>query len=59
MAINIKRPGLLHTKLGIPQGHKIPMAKLQAAKHSSSPSLRKEANFAINARGFNHLRKRT
>ncbi|MDE1868212.1 MAG: hypothetical protein KGI08_10955 [Thaumarchaeota archaeon] len=56
-SISIKRPGLLHSKLGVPQGHKIPMSKLQAAKHSSSPAMRKEANFAINARGFNHSRK--
>lgn len=40
--------GLLHKKLGVPQGEKIPAAKLAAAKHSSSASERKEATFAEN-----------
>lgn len=56
MAINIKpsRKGLLHSKLGVPQGQPIPQAKLAAAKQSKSPALRKEATFAENAKGFNH-----
>lgn len=56
MAINIKpsRKGLLHKKLGVPQGERIPAGKLQEALHSASPTLRKEANFARNARKFNH-----
>lgn len=54
MTIKIKRPGLLHKKLGVPQGKKIPAGKLAAAKKSSSPALRKEANFAINAKKFKH-----
>ena len=59
MAIHIKpsRKGLLHEKLGVPQGEKIPMSKLRAARHSKSPALRKEANFAINAKGFSHPAK--
>lgn len=59
MAIHIKpsRKGLLHEKPGVPKGEKIPAAKLQAAKHSKSPSLRKEANFAINAKHFEHPAK--
>lgn len=54
--IHIKpsRRGLLHKKLGIKQGQKIPISRLMAAKHSESPALRKEANFAVNARGFKH-----
>lgn len=54
-ATTLKKPliqpshkGLLHKKLGVPQGQKIPMSKLEAAKNSKSPALRKEANFAIN-----------
>lgn len=47
-SIDIKHPGLLHKKLGVPQGQKIPPGKLAAAKRSKSPALRKEANFAIN-----------
>jgi hypothetical protein len=56
MAINIKpsRKGLLHKKLGVPQGEKIPASKLAKAKKSKSPSLRKEANFAVNAKKFDH-----
>lgn len=46
--------GLLHRKLGVPQGKPIPAAKLAAAKKSKSPALRKEANFAANAKKFNH-----
>ncbi len=56
MAINIKpsHKGLLHKKLGVPQGQHIPAGKLSAALHSSSPALRKEANFARNASHWNH-----
>lgn len=56
MAIKIKpsRKGLLHKKLGVPQGTKIPAAKLAKAKKSKSPALRKEADFAVNAKSFNH-----
>lgn len=56
MAIQIKKShkGLLHKKLGVAQGKKIPAAKLQAAAHSKSPALRKEADFAINAKKFKH-----
>jgi hypothetical protein len=55
-SIHIKpsRKGLLHKKLGVPTGKPIPAAKLAAAKKSKSPSLRKEANFAINAKKFKH-----
>lgn len=54
--IHIKpsRKGLLHKKLGVPQGEKISLASLMRAKRSSSPAMRKEANFAINTRSFNH-----
>ena len=54
ISINPSRKGLLHKKLGVPQGKKIPAGKLAAAKRSTSPSLRKEANFAINAKKFKH-----
>jgi len=61
MAINIKpsHKGLLHKDLHVAAGHKIPAAKLQAAKHSRDPAVRKRATFAINAKGFNHKRRRT
>lgn len=56
MAIHIKpsHKGLLHKKLGVPQGEKIPAAKIKAAEHSKSPALRKEAHFADNAKHFAH-----
>lgn len=53
-SIHIKHPGLLHQKLGVPQGQPIPQSKLQGALHSNSPALRKEANFAENAKHFDH-----
>lgn len=40
--------GLLHEKLGVPQGQKISTAAIIRALHSKSPSLRKEANFSRN-----------
>jgi hypothetical protein len=56
MSIEIKpsRRGLLHSKLGVPQGEKIPESKLRAALHSKSPALRREAQFAENAKHFKH-----
>lgn len=51
--INPKHKGMLHEDLGIPAGGKIPMSKLMAAKHSSSPAERKRATFAANARKWN------
>lgn len=49
-SIHIKpsHKGLLHKKLGVPQGEKIPQAKIEKARHSKSPALRKEAVFAEN-----------
>lgn len=42
----VKHPGALHEDLGVPQGQKIPAAKLQAATHSVNPTVRKRANLA-------------
>jgi hypothetical protein len=52
--IKPSRKGLLHKKLGVPQGSPIPAGKLAAALDSKSASLRKEAQFAKNAKGWNH-----
>ena len=54
MTIRIKKSheGKLHKALGIPAGQKIPLSKEEKAAHSKSPSLRKEAQFALNARHF-------
>ena len=33
----IKHPGALHRELGVPQGEKIPKAKIAKAAHSTNP----------------------
>jgi len=50
----IKRPGALHRALGVPQGEKIPAAKLAAAKKSENPRLRRQANLAATLKGMHH-----
>jgi hypothetical protein len=42
----VKNPGALHRQLGVPQGQKIPAAKIEKAAHSDNPTLRKRANLA-------------
>lgn len=41
-----KNKGALHRALGVPEGKKIPAAKMAAAKKSSNPKVRKEAAVA-------------
>ncbi len=48
--IKPENKGLLHKELGVPEGKKIPEAKLEKAKHSSSAAERKRATFAENAK---------
>lgn len=48
----IKHPGALHRDLGVPEGEKIPAAKLAAAKHSDNPTTRKRANLAATMSHF-------
>jgi len=50
--IDPAKKGALHKKLGVAKGKKIPAAKLNQALKSKSPVLRKEANFAKNAKGW-------
>lgn len=54
IAIKKSHEGLLHKDLHVPQGQKIPAAKLEKALHSPDPDVRKRANFAKNAKHFNH-----
>jgi hypothetical protein len=56
MPIDIKpsHKGRLHEALGIQAGVKIPLQRLEQAKNSPNPAIRKEANFALNARGWKH-----
>lgn len=42
------KKGALHQDLGIPQGQKIGKDRLESAKNSSDPTVRKRANFALN-----------
>lgn len=46
--------GELHSDLGVPQGQPIPAAKLESAKNSENPAVRKRAVFAQNAKNWNH-----
>ena len=50
----IKKPGSLHKTLGIPQGTKIPRARLIKAEHSPSPLTRKRATLAMTLKGLRH-----
>ena len=50
----IKHPGALHAELHVPQGQKIPAAKLSKATHSSNTTLRHRAQLAVTLKGFNH-----
>lgn len=53
----IKHPGALHRSLGVPQGEKIPPAKIAAASHSDNPTLARRANLARTLAGFRHAKK--
>lgn len=46
--------GMLHKELGVPQGKKISIGALMRAKSGGSSKMKKQANFAINARGWSH-----
>lgn len=48
----IKHPGALHKALHVPEGQKIPEAKLEKAEHSSNPTMRKRANLAKTLKGM-------
>lgn len=50
--------GKLHEHLGVPEGEKIPEAKLHAALNSSDPTIRKEANLAMTLKGMKHKKKK-
>jgi hypothetical protein len=56
MAIEIKKSheGRFHEWNGTPQGKEIPMSKIKQGERSADPKIRKEAQFADNARHWNH-----
>lgn len=52
----IKHPGALHRHLGVPEGEKIPQSKLEAARNSINPTVRREAALAHTLSGFHHTK---
>jgi hypothetical protein len=46
--------GGLHRALHVPEGEKIPAAKVEAATHSSDPHIQKMANLAETFKGMHH-----
>ena len=46
--------GKLHREMGIPEGEKIPAAKLEAATHSSNPEEARDAKRAETMKGWKH-----
>ena len=46
--------GKLHRELGIPEGEKIPPARLEAAEHSSNPEVKRDAIRAKTMEGWHH-----
>lgn len=49
----IKKPGALHKSLGVPEGDKIPVAKIKKAADSDNPKLARRAKLAETLEGFN------
>lgn len=46
------KKGALHRSLHVPEGKKIPEAKLEMAEHSKNPKLRKRAQLAETLKSF-------
>ncbi len=57
-AVPASHKGMLHRALHVPEGEKIPAAKLEAARHSKNAHVRHMASFAHNIRHLLHSRKR-
>lgn len=53
-ALHHLRKGGLHRALGVSESDTIPEAKIQAARNSDSPHVRKMAEFAHTMKGFKH-----
>lgn len=52
--LNPANRGKLHKSMGVAKGKKIPVARLKKAAKSKNETLRKRAQFALNARKWNH-----
>jgi len=50
----VKHPGALHRELHVPEGKKIPAAKLAKAEHSKNPKLAKLAHLAETLKHMHH-----
>ena len=57
MHLKLKK-GALHKELGVKQGKKLTAKQLNKAAHSKSPLERKRANFAKNAKKWDHKKKK-
>lgn len=51
------KKGALHEELGVPKDKKIPLSKLEKAKHSGNALERKRATLAETFRKANHSKK--
>lgn len=51
------KKGALHKELGVPKDKKIPLSKLEKAKHSGSAKERKRATLAETFRKASHSKK--
>ena len=54
LKIKSSHKGLLHKDLGIAEGEHISDEKLEAAKQSKDPLIRRRATFALNVRHWHH-----
>lgn len=50
--------GKLHREIGVPEGEKIPAAKLKAAEHSDNPEIKRDAIRARTMEGWSHGKAR-
>lgn len=50
----IKHPGALHRALGVPEGEKIPADKMEKARNSKNPRIRRMAALAHTLGGMHH-----
>lgn len=48
------KKGKLHREIGVPEGQKIPEAKLEAAAHSDNPEIKRDAIRAKTMKGWDH-----
>lgn len=53
----VKDKGALHRHLGVPEGEKIPEAKLYEALNSKDEKIRKEAQLAMTLKGMHKKKK--